>query len=47
MFALNYQSMNKEETIKEIMGFGYSEEEATNIYEGKNPNGSPFIELPF
>lgn len=41
----------KMEHIKDIisivMGYGYSKEEAVNILNGKNPDGSEFEQLPF
>lgn len=33
--------------INFVMNYGYIEEEAINILEGKNPDGSEFIQLPF
>lgn len=30
-----------------IMNYGYTKEEATNILDGKNYDGSEFIQLPF
>lgn len=38
---------NKEFYISMVISYGYSREEAINILNGKNPNGSNFIELPF
>ena len=29
------------------MSYGYDEQEAINILDGKNPDGTEFIELPF
>lgn len=29
------------------MNYGYTREEAINILDGRNPDGSEFIELPF
>lgn len=29
------------------MSYGYTREEAINILDGKNPDGSSFVELPF
>ena len=33
--------------ISIIMSYGYTREEAINILDGKNANGSKFIEIPF
>ena len=33
--------------ISTVMSYGYTREEAINILDGKNPDGSKFIELPF
>ena len=33
--------------INFVMNYGYTKEEAINILDGKNPNGSEFIQLPF
>lgn len=30
-----------------IMNYGYTKEEAINILDGKNSDGSEFIQLPF
>ena len=30
-----------------LMNYGYTKEEAINILEGKNYDGSEFIQLPF
>ena len=30
-----------------VMSYGYTREEAINILDGKNADGSEFIELPF
>ena len=35
------------EAIKMVKAFGYNEEEAVNILDGKNPDGTEFIKLPF
>ena len=46
MFRLEYKT--HEEYIKVIMKeFGYTEQEAINILDGKNPDGTSFVELPF
>lgn len=46
MFRLEYKT--HEEYIRAIMReFGYSRQEAINILDGKNPDGTPFVELPF
>lgn len=34
------EDASKKVTIKEIMAYGFSREEAENIYNGKNPDGS-------
>ena len=36
-----------EDAIHIVMSYGYTREEAINILDGKNPDGSKFIELPF
>lgn len=36
-----------EDDISIVMSYGYTREEAINILDGKNPDGSKFIELPF
>lgn len=33
--------------INLVMSYGYTREEAINILDGKNPDGSNFVELPF
>ena len=33
--------------ISVVISYGYTREEAINILDGKNPDGSKFIELPF
>ena len=33
--------------IKKVMKFGYTKDEAINILNGLNPNGSKMEELPF
>lgn len=33
--------------IKRVMNYGYTRKEAINILDGKNPDGSSFISLPF
>lgn len=38
---------NKEFYISMVMSYGYTREEAINILDGKNADGSEFIELPF
>ena len=46
MFRLEYKT--HEEYIKTIMKeFGYTKQEAINILDGKNPDGTHFVELPF
>lgn len=39
--------MIDKESIKLLKGFGYSKEEAINILNGLNPDGSKFEQLPF
>ena len=34
-------------SIKQIQGFGYNREEAINILNDLNPNGSQYKQLPF
>lgn len=36
-----------EDAISIVMSYGYTREEAINILDGKNADGSEFIELPF
>lgn len=46
MFNLQYKT--HEEYIRVIMReFKYTRQEAINILNGKNPDGTPFVELPF
>ena len=33
--------------ISIVMRYGYTREEAINILDGKNADGSAFVELPF
>lgn len=33
--------------ISTVMSYGYTREEAINILDGKNADGSKFIEIPF
>lgn len=33
--------------IKRVMNYGYTRKEAINILDGKNPDESDFITLPF
>ena len=35
------------EAVKMVKAFGYTEEEAINILDGKNADGTEIIELPF
>lgn len=37
----------REVTIKQIIGLSYTRDEAINILNGLNPNGSKMEELPF
>ena len=36
-----------EEYIKSVMSFGYNRQEAINILNGLNPDGTEFEQLPF
>ena len=36
-----------EENVKTVQSFGYTKAEASNILEGKNPDGTKFEKLPF
>ena len=36
-----------EESVKIVQGFGYTKAEASNILEGKNPDGTKSEKLPF
>lgn len=36
-----------EDSIRTVIAKGYSREEAINILDGKNADGSEIIELPF
>lgn len=36
-----------EENVKTVQGFGYTKAEAANILDGKNADGTDFIQLPF
>lgn len=38
---------HREDNISIVMNFGYTKKEAINILDGKNPDGSINIELPF
>lgn len=33
--------------ISTVMSYGYTREEAINILDGKNADGSNFVQLPF
>lgn len=37
----------REVTIKQIIGLGYTRDEAINILNSLNPNGNKMEELPF
>ena len=39
--------IHTEEAISIVMSYGYTGQEAINILDGKNADGSKFIELPF
>lgn len=36
-----------EESVKTVQSFGYTRAEASNILDGKNPDGTKFEKLPF
>lgn len=36
-----------EDSIRTVIAMGYSREEAINLLDGKNADGSEIIELPF
>lgn len=38
---------HREYAISIVMTYGYTKEEAINILNGKNPDGSIHVELPF
>lgn len=38
---------HSEFAISIVMGYGYTRKEAINILNGKNPDGSSFVEIPF
>ena len=38
---------HEEYDISTVMNYGYTKEEAINILDGKNADGSAFIELSF
>ena len=44
---MNTNKKHTENAIREIMKYGYTKEEAINILDGKNADGSKFVELPF
>lgn len=39
--------IHTEEAISIVMSYGYTRKEAINILDGKNADGSKFIEIPF
>lgn len=40
-------TVHSEYYIRQVMRYGYTREEAINILDGKNHDGSSFIPLPF
>lgn len=46
-FQKKIEMEHTKEAIRAVMGFDYTKEEAVNILDGKNADGSEFIELPF
>ena len=38
---------HEEYYISRVMNYGYTREEAINILDGKNADGSNFVQLPF
>lgn len=38
---------HEEYDISTVMSYGYTREEAINILDGKNADGSNFVQLPF
>lgn len=40
-------TVHSEPYIGKVMRYGFSRKEAINILDGRNPDGSSFIELPF
>ena len=40
-------TVHSEYYIRQAMRYSYTREEAINILDGKNPDGSSFIPLPF
>lgn len=44
---IKFEMEHTEFNISIVMSYGYTREEAINILDGKNPDGSKFIELPF
>ena len=43
----NNDMEHSRDAIRTIMSYGYNEKEAINILDGKNADGTEFIELPF
>lgn len=41
------EDVEKRVTIKEIMAFGFSREEAENMYNGKHSDGSDYVDVPW
>lgn len=46
-FQKKIEMEHTKNTISIVMSYGYTKEEAVNILDGKNADGSKFIELPF
>lgn len=44
---MEHTEEHTEFAISIVMSYGYTREEAINILNSKNPDGSGFIELPF
>lgn len=46
-FQKKIEMEHTKNAISIVMSYGYTKEEAVNILDGKNADGSKFIELPF
>ena len=44
---MEYTEADRKASISMIMNIGYTREEAINMLDGKNRDGSEFIERPF
>ena len=44
---MEYTEADRKASISIIMNMGYTREEAINLLDCKNPDGSKFIERPF